>query len=95
VRFGNEDGKLRWPCACPHYLEPKNWHCDSNAGGKSRWWTEFCLCREDKSKENRICGASKPVKLRMQNDYPVLEGIKVGDQVAINILKLRWGTHPT
>jgi len=47
---------------------------DSNAGGKSRWWTEFCFMSWKKTslKENRVPGASKPAA-DVQNDrYPVL-----------------------
>ena len=98
ARFGNEDGKLR----DGQYVRTRIiWNqktgivipmqAVNRVGGQNFIY----VVEEDKSKEKpQFVVHQKPVKLGdVQNDrYPVLEGIKVGDQVAIsNILKLRDG----
>ena len=98
ARFNNTDGKLRdgqyvrariiWNQQ-PGILVPTV--AVNRVGGQSFVY----LVEEDKSKEKpQFVVHQKPVKLGdVQNDrYPILDGIKAGDRVAIsNILKLRDG----
>lgn len=98
ARFSNADGKLRdgqyvrariiWNQKAGIVIPMQ---AVNRVGGQSFVY----LVEEDKSKEKpQFVVHQKPVKLGdVQNDrYPVLEGIKVGDQVAIsNILKLGDG----
>jgi RND family efflux transporter MFP subunit len=98
ARFGNGDGKLRdgqyvrarvvWNQQ-PGILIPTQ--AVNRIGGQS-----FVFVVEEKrvKEKSQFVVHQKPVKLgEVQNDaYPVLEGVKVGDRIALsNILKLRDG----
>jgi RND family efflux transporter MFP subunit len=98
ARFGNGDSKLR----DGQYVRARVvWNQQSGIliptqavsriGGQS-----FVFAVEEKRDKEKLqfIVHQKPVKLgEVQNDrYPVLEGIKVGDRIAVsNILKLRDG----
>jgi RND family efflux transporter MFP subunit len=98
ARFGNADGKLRdgqyvrarivWNQKAGILIPTQ---AVNRIGGQSFVY----VVEEDQSQEKpQLVARQKPVKLGdVQNDrYPILEGVKAGDQVATsNILKLRDG----